>query len=135
VLAPTNDMVGRLNRRMQQHRLDAGELHGTGRQLPTSELDFVGDEVATRHNDRSLRTDKGEMIRNRARWTVEALAPDGGITVAGRDGRVTLPADYVAKHLELAYAGRSTPPKAAPSTTACLWLTAAPLTATACTSA
>ena len=104
VLAPTNEPARRLNRRMQQHRLDAAELHGTGRQLPNGELLFVGDDVATRHNDRSLRTDRGEMIRNRARWTVEALGPDGAVTITGRDGRVTLPAAYVSDHVELAYA-------------------------------
>jgi ATP-dependent exoDNAse (exonuclease V) alpha subunit len=99
VLAGTNETV-----RMQQHRLERGELAGSGWQHPNGQTLYVGDHVATRRNDRQIRTDRGEMIRNRARWTIEAIDPDGSVTVQSNDGRVVLPAAYVADHLELAYA-------------------------------
>ncbi|MFN0030279.1 MAG: AAA family ATPase [Acidimicrobiales bacterium] len=31
---------------------------------------LVGDEIATRHNSRLLRTDQGAMVRNRDQWTI-----------------------------------------------------------------
>ena len=44
------------------------------------------------------------MVRNRAEWTVIAIHADGSITADGRSGRVRLPKDYVAEHVDLAYA-------------------------------
>ena len=56
-------------------------------------------------NDRSLATDLGVTVKNRHRWTVEDVGADGSITVTDADrGRVTLPADYAASALTLAYA-------------------------------
>ena len=65
---------------------------------------YVGDEIATRDNDRRLLTDRGRMVRNRAEWTVTAIHSDGSISADGRSGRVRLPKEYVAKHVDLAYA-------------------------------
>ena len=65
----------------------------------------VGDQIATRRNDPDLRTDRGEQVRNRHTWTVTAVDPDGALTVTHPDrGTVTLPADYVARHVELGWA-------------------------------
>ncbi|MGH9165478.1 MAG: hypothetical protein ACRDZW_08220 [Acidimicrobiales bacterium] len=47
------------------------------------------------------------MVKNRDRWTVETVHRDGSLSVSGRTGRVRLPADYVAEHVELAYAEAS----------------------------
>ncbi len=44
------------------------------------------------------------MVRNRATWTVDSVHPDGSLTATGRAGTVRLPADYVAEHVDLAYA-------------------------------
>ena len=65
----------------------------------------VGDWVVTRHNDRHL-TDGRTWVRNGDRWTVTETNPDGTVTVrrSGSPGQVTLPQDYVAEHLDLAYA-------------------------------
>jgi conjugative relaxase-like TrwC/TraI family protein len=65
---------------------------------------LVGDRVATRRNA-PLVTDTGAAVRNRYTWTVVAVGRDGSLTVAdaGR-GTVTLPADYVARHVELGWA-------------------------------
>ena len=63
--------------------------------------------VATRRNDRTLRTDRDLMVKNRDRWTIEAVHRDGATTVTGTSGRVTLPTTYVAADVELAYAETS----------------------------
>jgi hypothetical protein len=62
--------------------------------------------VVTRRNDRTLRTERGEPVRNRERWTVTAVHVDGGLTVSHLHGHgaVTLPADYVMNDVRLGYA-------------------------------
>jgi conjugative relaxase-like TrwC/TraI family protein len=66
---------------------------------------WAGDRVATRRNDRTLVTTTGAEVRNRQQWTVTAVGADGTLTVADPDrGAVTLPADYVARHVELGWA-------------------------------
>lgn len=108
MMAPSRAGVDVLNELAQDERIIAGEIDlrsrsvkvGTGRA-------HAGDLVATRRNDRTLLTDQARMVKNRDRWTVEAVHGDGSLTVAGRTGRVTLPADYVAAHVELAYAETS----------------------------
>ena len=47
------------------------------------------------------------MVKNRDRWTVEVVHRDRSLSVAGRTGRVRLPAAYLASHVELAYAETS----------------------------
>ncbi|MGD9753547.1 MAG: AAA family ATPase, partial [Acidimicrobiia bacterium] len=106
VLAANNDTVQRLNHLAQQHRIDIGELNPNGAAVRT-EAGYrllVGDEIATRRNDRQLRTDNGEMVRNRDHWTITNIHQDGEIAVSGRSGIVHLPADYVSGQVELAYA-------------------------------
>jgi ATP-dependent exoDNAse (exonuclease V) alpha subunit len=104
VLAATNDSVHRLNERLQAERIAAGELSGPGTSLPSGQRLHVGDQVATRQNDRTLRTDRGAMVRNRARWIIEAVDPTGSVVVTSPEGSVVVPAEYVAEKLVLAYA-------------------------------
>ena len=108
MMAPTNAAVVALNVEAQRHRLDAGELDPTGRLLELGSYRVHrGDLVATRQNARQLVTDRHCMVKNRDRWTVEAVHRDGSLTVAGKTGTVKLPADYVGEHVELAYAETS----------------------------
>lgn len=103
--APTNAAVVALNNEAQWRRIDAGQLDANGKTLAVGPYRLhAGDVVATRHNDRTLVTDRKLMVKNRDRWVVEAIHRDGTITVEGRTGRVRLPAAYVAEHVELAYA-------------------------------
>ncbi|MCB0996955.1 MAG: relaxase domain-containing protein [Acidimicrobiales bacterium] len=105
LMAPSNDTVDRLNERCQQLRVRAGELDWNGPAAQAADgLVLVGDEIATRHNDRRLRTDRGEMVRNRATWTIDTIHEDGSIIATGTHGTVRLPAGYVRDHVELAYA-------------------------------
>ena len=104
-MAPTNETVERLNQRAQHHRIRHGELNPTGPHTTAGIYQlFVSDEIATRRNDRGLVTDRGEMVRNRATWTINTIHPDGAITATGKHGTVSLPPAYVAEHVELAYA-------------------------------
>lgn len=105
LMAPSNDTVDRLNERSQQLRVQAGELDPYGSAAQAADgLVLAGDEIATRHNDRRLRTDCGEMVRNRATWTIDTIDDDGSITATGTHGSIRLPAYYVRDHVELAYA-------------------------------
>ena len=104
LMAPTNEAVERLNQRCQRDRVRRGELDDSNG-LPAGPYTLhVGDEIATRQNDRRLVTDRGEIVRNRSTWTIHEILPDGSIAVTGRNGRIDLPAAYVAEHVELAYA-------------------------------
>ena len=105
LMAPTNETVAVLNERAQLIRIHAGEIDPDSRHAECAGgRVFVGDEIATRHNDRRLRTDRGDMVRNRATWTVDRIGSDGSVVATGRNGSVRLPAAYVAEHVELAYA-------------------------------
>jgi conjugative relaxase-like TrwC/TraI family protein len=108
MMAPTTELVVELNRRAQALRVREGELDPAGPSVGAGDYRLhVGDQVATRHNDRQLHTDRGSMVKNRDQWDVEAIHPGGALTVSGKTGAVRLPADYVAEHVELAYAQTS----------------------------
>jgi hypothetical protein len=104
VLCASTDLARRLNRRVQATRLAAREIGGPGRRLRSGEVLYVGDTVVTRRNDRALRTDRGVMVKNRARWEITGVSRDGAIRATGPDGRIELPAQYVDQHVELGYA-------------------------------
>ncbi|MGA9595715.1 MAG: AAA family ATPase, partial [Acidimicrobiia bacterium] len=73
LMGNTNHTVDRLNRLAQQRRTDAGEVDPYGPALDVAgERLLVGDEVVTRRNQRTLRTDHGVMVKNRDHWTIEA---------------------------------------------------------------
>ncbi len=108
MMAPTNESVVALNHRAQAMRGQAGEIDLTGPSVEVGSYRLhVGDAVATRRNDREMRTDRGTMVKNRDRWDVLAVHHDGALSVAGRTGTARLPADYVTEHVELAYAQTS----------------------------
>jgi hypothetical protein len=105
LMSPTNEATERLNQRCQRTRIEAGEIDPGGRHLTVGVYEVhTGDEIATRQNDRRLTTDRGEMVRNRAVWTVDHVHPDESLTATGKNGTVRLPAAYVSEHVELAYA-------------------------------
>jgi conjugative relaxase-like TrwC/TraI family protein len=106
VVAETNDHVDALNAAIQLARHRAGQLGHHAVPIAGGEIASVGDIVATRRNDRSLRTDRSEPLRNRDHWTVTDVGVDGSLTVShlGGHGQVTLPVDYVRAHVRLGYA-------------------------------
>ncbi len=108
MMAPTREAVAVLNEIAQATRFAAGEVDPRSPSVQVgSSRAHVGDVVATRRNERTLLTDRQRMVKNRDHWTVAAVHRDGSLTVDGPTGRVTLPADYVAADVELAYAETS----------------------------
>ncbi|GGQ83746.1 MobF family relaxase [Couchioplanes azureus] len=65
----------------------------------------VGDLVITRRNNRDLIAGSA-FVANRDQWRILELSPDGSLRVenATTRDRTTLPAEYVAEHVQLAYA-------------------------------
>lgn len=105
MLAPTRELVAELNTRARHQRLNgapAGREVWLSDGLPAS----AGDTILTRRNHRRLRTSATDFVKNGDRWQVVDARADGSLHVAHtRTGRrVTLPADYVAEHVELGYA-------------------------------
>ncbi len=105
LMTPTNEATERLNERCQRIRIQAGEVDANGRSVDVGPYRlYVGDEIATRQNNRRLLTDRDDMVRNRAVWTIDAIHRDGSLSATGKSGTVHLPAEYVSDHVELAYA-------------------------------
>lgn len=109
LMANSNQAVDRLNRLAQMNRLLTGEISFRmgGVLRVGGQVICVGDDVVTRRNERTLRTDQGVTVKNRHHWTVDVIHPDGSITATGETGTIRLPADYVATHLRLGYAETS----------------------------
>ncbi|MGH3356190.1 MAG: TrwC relaxase, partial [Nocardioidaceae bacterium] len=66
-----------------------------------------GDWVLTRANQRTLICHRGrDWVKNDDRWQIQRRHTDGSLTVQHltHRGPVRLPAEYVAEHVELAYA-------------------------------
>ncbi|MEV6923995.1 MobF family relaxase [Dactylosporangium sp. NPDC051485] len=65
----------------------------------------VGDRIVTRRNDRRLETETG-FVANRDTWRITAISPRGEVEAVNTrtDDAVVLPAEYVAVHVQLAYA-------------------------------
>ncbi|MEO9221212.1 MAG: AAA family ATPase, partial [Mycobacteriaceae bacterium] len=118
LLAGDARTVQELNTRAHTDRVATGQV--TGPTIPLGDQDTggqrgrvgVGDLVITRHNDRTL-TYPGGHVRNGTLWTISAVHSDGsvGLATIGRDRArhgqpviVTVPASYVAEHLDLGYA-------------------------------
>ncbi|MCU1391528.1 MAG: hypothetical protein JWL72_4866, partial [Ilumatobacteraceae bacterium] len=105
LMTPTNETAERLNIRCQQSVIKTGEINPDWPSVQAGAYRvFAGDEIATRHNDRQLFTDRGTTVKNRATWTVEGICDDGSLIATGKSGRIWLPADYVTEHVDLAYA-------------------------------
>ena len=100
VIADTHEQVAALNATIRdQYRPTRSDEQGQPA-FSTSAGDrfSVGDRVATRRNDRNL------DVANRDQWTITATNDNGDLEIVGRRGARTLPADYAASHVELAYA-------------------------------
>jgi conjugative relaxase-like TrwC/TraI family protein len=105
MLAPTRELVSRLNQRAQDHRL-AGASPGQQVELADGNRASVGDLIITRRNDRRLRITATAWVKNGDRWTILNLTDAGAVTVRHvRNGRtVTLPHEYLGTSVELGYA-------------------------------
>ncbi len=99
VIADTREQVAALNASIRDQRLATDKTSASGAVTTAAgERLGVGDQIATRCNDRDL------GVANRDRWTVTGTDDRGGLVISGRGGARTLPPDYVRRHVELAYA-------------------------------
>jgi conjugative relaxase-like TrwC/TraI family protein len=105
MLAPTRELVSRLNQRARNHRL-ASTTPSQEVELGDGNRASVGDLIITRANDRRLRITATDWVKNGDRWTVLNLTGGGGVRVRHvRNGRTaTLPAGYVSTATGLGYA-------------------------------
>jgi exodeoxyribonuclease V alpha subunit len=115
VVVDTREQAAQLNAAIRDQLVATGRVDDTSAVTTRSgQRISVGDRIATRRNDRNL------AVANRDTWTVIAVDPHGnltvtpagpvpkdvtpaGVTPAGPAQRM-LPTDYVAEHVELAYA-------------------------------
>lgn len=115
LVAPDAATVAALNTRAHNDRVLDGLVADGGTTTHHGAQISVGDRVVTRLNDRTLTTDHG-FVRNGALWDVRSVQPNGALVVtpavaaptpqppAGEGAKLVLPTDYVAEHVELAYA-------------------------------
>ncbi|GIL37577.1 MobF family relaxase [Phycicoccus sp. DTK01] len=105
LLAPTRELVAALNERAQAHHLGSVS-RACGIPLADGAHGHVGDVVITRRNARRLALSSTDWVKNGDRWTIEAIAHDGSITVRHirSHHQVTLPPAYVHDSVELGYA-------------------------------
>jgi conjugative relaxase-like TrwC/TraI family protein len=106
LIADTNATVAELNARARADRITWGLVAPHGHRLHDATRAGVGDRVVTRHNDRHLSTGPASWVKNGDTWVVRRTHDDGAMSVvrAGGGTAITLPAHYVARHVELAYA-------------------------------
>lgn len=108
MIAGTNEEVAALNHRARTDLITAGHVDPSVRvQLHDGNHVSTGDTIVTRENHRRLRMNRGkDFVANSDLWTVLATTPDGALKVKSlrHGGIVTLPASYVADHVELGYA-------------------------------
>jgi len=111
IFATSNSTVAEINRKVQQLRLSHGHLSPANSirfGADNKKVLYVGDSVVTRRNDRNLVTDQGHWVRNRDRWKVRSVdQASGTVLLEGSTGRVLIPANYLAEHVELGYAQTS----------------------------
>jgi conjugative relaxase-like TrwC/TraI family protein len=105
MIASDSSTVAELNRLARDDRVAAGAVSEEGLAVADGQSAGVGDEVVTRANNRLVATGK-RWVKNGDRWVVTVTNNDGSMAVrrSGGGGEVVLPADYVASHVELAYA-------------------------------
>ncbi|MDI6910432.1 MobF family relaxase [Nocardioides sp.] len=98
-----------LNKRARAERiLDGDTRASTEVQLVDGSHASEGDLIITRRNDRRLKPLRGGWVRNGDRWQILRVGKDGSAEVrrvsGTGHGTVTLPASYVAEHVDLGYA-------------------------------
>ncbi len=107
LIAETLDTVSALNTRARTDRILQGDVAVDGIRLHDGNEASHGDLIITRENNRRLSLGRS-WVKNGDRWHVTHANDDGSLTVrrAGSKRRttITLPAGYVAEHVELGYA-------------------------------
>ncbi|MET0476507.1 MAG: AAA family ATPase, partial [Actinomycetota bacterium] len=105
MLAPTRDLVAKLNQRARDHRL-AGTEPAAAVRLADGNQASMGDVIITRANDRRLRLTATDWVKNGDRWTITQVGQHGDLGVRHTRSHlsVRLPVDYVCTATGLGYA-------------------------------
>ena len=105
MIAGDSTTVTELNARARADRVREGTVADEGLLIGDGQTAGVGDEVVTRQNNRLITTGR-TWVKNGDRWLVTATNSDGSMALrrGNGGGEALLPADYVAHHVELAYA-------------------------------
>ena len=105
MIAGDSTTVTELNARARADRVSEGTVSDEGLLIADGQTAGVGDEVVTRQNNRLVTTGR-TWVKNGDRWMVTATNSDGSMALrrANGGGEVVVTADYVAHHVELAYA-------------------------------
>jgi conjugative relaxase-like TrwC/TraI family protein len=107
ITTTTNEHVLLVNQTIQRHLISVGKLNPNVRaEGALGQHLYIGDQIATRANNRQLKTSHGDIVRNRELWTITGIHPGGDLTARRHesDDNVVLPAKYVAEHVHLGYA-------------------------------
>jgi conjugative relaxase-like TrwC/TraI family protein len=108
LVVPTNEDVVWLNLQARAQRITRGDVHdGRATALHDGTHASAGDWIVTRENNRLFALFGGrDFVKNGDVWEVTAVRRDGSVEVAhlAHQGTTVLPAQYVAAHVELAYA-------------------------------
>lgn len=110
MISTSNETAALLSGRARHIRIDNGELPRNTRTVVYSATTTPPESAissAPTENDRENQTGHGTFVKNRDRWIIEHVHRDGALTVRRHNspGRTKLEAGYVAKCVELAYAG------------------------------
>jgi conjugative relaxase-like TrwC/TraI family protein len=110
MLAHDHATAHELARQARALRLIAREVQRDGLRIHTdvgAQTISVGDHIETRRNDRHLTYGPDQWVHNHDRWKVISVDRQRGtleVEHLRHQARVALPADYVAHHVQLAYA-------------------------------
>ena len=105
--AASGSDVAALSAQARAERVDAGQVETGGAPLRDGTLAGRGDWIVTRENNRRFAVHGGrDWVKNGDAWRVIKRDRDGSVRAEHltHRGRVTLPADYVAAHVQLLYA-------------------------------
>ncbi|MFV0433833.1 MAG: MobF family relaxase [Leucobacter sp.] len=105
LIAPTNEMVDRLNDIARDWRIEQGRVDATRETVIASGVASPGDRIVTRQNARTLRTDHDRWVKNNDEWVVvDVDDATGDIVAAAGEELVRLPVAYCRDHVQLSYA-------------------------------
>lgn len=107
MLAHSREVVNQLNARARLDRIaETGQPAGATVRLREQMSASAGDVVVTRRNNRELRFSSSDFVKNGDRWEVVEVGADGALQVRHLRANklLTLPATYVAQHVDLGYA-------------------------------
>ncbi|MEY9938601.1 MobF family relaxase [Streptacidiphilus sp. MAP5-3] len=99
--------VTALSARARDERVAASQVEADGVLLRDGNRAGRGDWIVTRDNNRKITTNRGrDFVKNGDAWQVLKRHEDGSLKVRhmGHRGRLSLPAEYVAAHVQLLYA-------------------------------